>query len=158
MFREQENGFQTFDIPYLYQISAQSKQEKKAKKHLWTDSFQNEVLVYELFGEKKGIFYQFNSRFHENYTNLVLQVWFPIWLNDLLEKKHLQKTYQLSEHDATTISTNLLPITQSEKSVFRKEEKAKKNEEGKITIDPLKTNTKSSTSKVGEYIDFEELD
>ena len=38
------------------------------------------------------------------------------------------------------------------------EEKAKKNEEGKITIDPLKTNTKSSTSKVGEYIDFEELD
>ena len=44
----------------------------------------------------------------------------------MLEKKHLQKTYQLSEHDATTISTNLLPITQSEKSVFRKEEKAKK--------------------------------
>jgi hypothetical protein len=37
-------------------------------------------------------------------------------------------------------------------------EKARKNEEGKITIDPLKSSTKSSKSKVGEYIDFEELD
>ncbi len=37
-------------------------------------------------------------------------------------------------------------------------EKARKNEEGKITIDPLKSSTKTSKSKVGEYIDFEELD
>ena len=37
-------------------------------------------------------------------------------------------------------------------------ENARKNEEGKITIDPLKSSTKTSKSKVGEYIDFEELD
>ena len=38
------------------------------------------------------------------------------------------------------------------------DEKARKSEEGKITIDPQKQSTKTSKKKVGEYIDFEELD
>ncbi|RZP04481.1 MAG: DUF4834 family protein [Flavobacteriales bacterium] len=38
------------------------------------------------------------------------------------------------------------------------EEKARKSEEGKITIDQQKRSPKTSKKKVGEYIDFEELD
>ncbi|MGB1206118.1 MAG: BatA domain-containing protein [Chitinophagales bacterium] len=125
LFRENENGFQTFDYPYLYQISKESTAWPK-KENIWTDSFGNEVLSAAILGEKEGVFYQFNSRFHADYTNLVEQVWFPIWLNDLLEKKPLSDKQALLKRDITTITTNLLPLNQSEKSVFKVGEKVKK--------------------------------
>lgn len=38
------------------------------------------------------------------------------------------------------------------------EEKARKSKKGKIIIDPQKPSAKTSKKKVGEYVDFEELD
>ena len=38
------------------------------------------------------------------------------------------------------------------------EEKARKSKKGKIIIDPQKPSVKTSKKKVGEYVDFEEVD
>jgi len=118
LFREKENGFQTFDYPYIYKISTEKAEKTLQKKKIWADSFGNVVLNAAVFGEKEGVFYQFHSRFHADYTNLVEQVWFPIWLNDLLEKKHLNEDKMFLQHDKTTISTDLLPLKQSDETIF----------------------------------------
>ena len=51
---------------------------------------------------------------------MVEQVWFPIWLNDLLEKRNLkeEEAFLKNHKDKTTISADLLPLKQSNETFF----------------------------------------
>lgn len=51
---------------------------------IWSDDFGRPVMNYQRLG--KGSIYGFYSRFHPMWNELVLDPWFPIWVNNLISR------------------------------------------------------------------------